>query len=484
IDSMTFSDWGWISSDSSLAYFKGSVLSGDSSIIHICAPDNETFSYSIWIGAEVGGKIVKCDEALTDTIYENRCCDSVAYFHISEGESDCPCTRHSLHIEVASAGTTCFDSLQIGVTNIKNNDTTFKQFGNFRVEKDEDSTKLIADICVDEGKNKIVANLFDGGEIKCSHTYEEIYPIINYCDFFKIRQLPYGSFKGCPDSTYWEVINNMPCGDSIRLIVERREHYTGDFLYYLSDTKIPPRGKDIIFFTIPSPGVFQDHYIFKIGDSIVVCDVAHGHRCGGWSVSYLGLDPMGLIQANVDQDLNNWSVEMVAISEDPSLEIYKIEVIDPRDPNQPLFSETRNPGIDPPFNIYPNGFSIFTQTAPLDSRIVMDTYLWTNPDTIPVATMHFDSTIYGPMIYISNLQANPNPVNNSLNISYHVLAPVDVNVSVWDNFGIKIYDFGTSWHTVGDYNLNLDISQYVNGSYHVITTTRGDSQNLPFIINR
>ncbi|MEN6511116.1 MAG: hypothetical protein ABFD00_04710, partial [Chloroherpetonaceae bacterium] len=478
IDSMTFSDWGWISSDSSLAYFKGSVLSGDSSIIHICAPDNETFSYSIWIGAEVGGEIVKCDEALTDTIYENRCCDSVAYL-ISEDTSDCPCGKHSLRVHGSFSRTTCFDSLQIGVTNIKNNDTTFKQFGNFRFDTANNSTNFSIDFCVDGGKNKIVANLFDDGEIKCSHTYEKIY--ISPCEYIEITEIIADRCLGCPPPPlFFKVKNSSPC--DLVFFVDKSDDST--HLHpetVVSQRTIQSGSDDMAVFNVPV-GCYQYHFFFTIGDS-TQCDTTFT-RCGeSWTPP--NPCPMCPIASVIIQrNLQSWSAELKAKCDSPGVYIYKIEVIDPRYPNVPLFSETRNPANDPPFNLYPNELSIFTQNALLDSTIVFNALFFTSSDTLPLTTMHFDSTIYGPMIYISNLQANPNPVNNSLNISYHVLAPVDVNVSVWDNFGIKIYDFGTSWHTVGDYNLNLDISQYINGSYHVITTARGDIQNLPFIINR
>ncbi|HOV91620.1 MAG TPA: hypothetical protein PLC04_00870 [Candidatus Kapabacteria bacterium] len=236
-------------------------------------------------------------------------------------------------------------------------------------------------------------------------------------------------------------------------------------------------------------GKYIYHLQFKDTTGSIKCDQIAIEKC----ICEYNEFERYYIDTSIIKNSQTWALRLAIIdsgsiqppSADPTstdLMVYGILARDANNPNNIYYCEQKQAGLEPPFDLS-TPIVLDTITVPLDSSIHVEVYFM-DADSIVIGYARYDSTIYSNHIYISNLSVIPNPTNLVLGIHYHVLDPVDVNVSVWDSFGNKIHDFGTSYQQIGDYNLSLDIGSYPSGSYYVRTTARGDVQSVPFMIHR
>ena len=236
-------------------------------------------------------------------------------------------------------------------------------------------------------------------------------------------------------------------------------------------------------------GKYIYHLQFKDTTGSIKCDQIAIEKC----ICEYNEFERYYIDTSIIKNSQTWELRLAVIDsgsiQPPSadttstdLMVYGILARDANNPNIIYYCEQKQAGFEPPFDLS-TPIVLDTITVPLDSSIHVEVYFM-DADSIVIGYARYDSTIYSNHIYISNLSVIPNPTNLVLGIHYHVLDPVDVNVSVWDSFGNKIHDFGTSYQQIGDYNLSLDIGSYPSGSYYVRTTARGDVQSVPFMIHR
>ncbi|HRS02697.1 MAG TPA: T9SS type A sorting domain-containing protein, partial [Bacteroidota bacterium] len=224
------------------------------------------------------------------------------------------------------------------------------------------------------------------------------------------------------------------------------------------------------------PNVFTYHFKFKDQNGDIKCERIYSDLC-----VCIGIYPTIRVATIKDQDV--WHAIISAMDTAASgVGIYGILARDANNPNNIYFCEQKQAGLEPPFDLS-TPLVLDTITVPLDSAIHAEVY-FLDADSIVVGYARYDGNIYNDHNYIVNFKIIPNPTNSNLGIYYHISEPVEVNVSVWDILGRKLYDFGTTYHQIGDYNLNLDISSYPSGSYYVRTIARGDVQSVPFVIQR
>ena len=236
-------------------------------------------------------------------------------------------------------------------------------------------------------------------------------------------------------------------------------------------------------------GKYIYHLQFKDTTGSIKCDQIAIEKC----ICEYNEFERYYIDTSIIKNSQTWALRLAVIdsgsiqppSEDPTssdLMVYGILARDTTNPNNIYYCEQKQAGLEPPFDLS-TPIVLDTITVPLDSSINVEVYFM-DADSIVIGYARYDSTIYSNHVYISDLSVVPNPTNQILGIHYHVLEPVDVNVSVWDSFGNKMHDFGTSYHQIGDYDVSLDIGSYINGSYYVTTTARGDVQSVQFVIQR
>ncbi len=88
------------------------------------------------------------------------------------------------------------------------------------------------------------------------------------------------------------------------------------------------------------------------------------------------------------------------------------------------------------------------------------------------------------IIKSGEIKIYPNPSNGFANISFNLMKPAKLNLAIFNIKGQKILDLGTNYFDSGIYSQNLNLLDFVNGTYYLVISDSNSFVNMKFIIQK
>ncbi len=84
----------------------------------------------------------------------------------------------------------------------------------------------------------------------------------------------------------------------------------------------------------------------------------------------------------------------------------------------------------------------------------------------------------------SDIKVTPNPVSENAAISWKQFVPSNVEISIFDNLGNKVYTTNGQYYTPGMNSIDINLSTLSSGVYHVLLSSGNNKQMTRLVINK